>query len=86
MSAICGIKFFGAVTMTDEVRGSGTASTRPIFFIRSLLLAAVVGLLLRPPRPPRKKNGVMGVWLPLLEAVGSGNNWQAGPRFPTGPR
>src|ERR1039458_1570332 len=69
------------LTMRDEVRGSGTASTRPIFFIRSLLLAVVVAVPPRPPMPPRKnENGVMAFWLPLLEAVGSGNNcpsWSA---------
>src|SRR5208282_4677302 len=75
MSAICGIEFFGAVTMIDEVRGSGTASTRPVFFIWSLLLAAEVVLPPWPTGPPGVENGVIGVRLPRLEAVGSGNNW-----------
>jgi len=83
MSAICGIKVLEAVTMIDEVRGSGTAITRPSFLARSLLLAVGVGL--PPPRPPRKKNGVMPPWLPVLEVVGSGNNWASWSAVSDGP-
>ena len=74
MSAIWGIRVFDAITMIDEVRGSGTAMTRPIFFARSLL-AAVEAIPPRkpPPKGPRIKNGAL-FWLAPVDAVGSGNS------------